>query len=50
MCRRNLLPGAALLGFGVGMVLSLIFESSLVRLAVGAAAIGVGFWLLKGKC
>ncbi len=50
MCRKNLLPAMAILGFGAGMVLSLLFDSSVVRLIVGGAAIGVGFWLLQGGC
>lgn len=49
MCRRNLIPAAAAIGFGVGMIVSLLFDSSLVRLVVGAAAIGVGYWLLKAN-
>ena len=49
MCRKNLIPAAAAIGFGAGMIASLLFESSLVRLVVGAAAIGVGYWLLNAN-
>lgn len=50
MCRRNLIPGAAFLGFGAGILVGMLTESALVHLLVGAAAIGVGLWLLQGKC
>lgn len=50
MCRRNQIPAAALIGFGAGLLVGLLFESALVHLVVGAAAIGVGVWLLQGKC
>ena len=50
MCRRNWIPAAALIGLGAGMVLSLVFESVLLRLVVGAVAIGVGFALLRTNC
>lgn len=50
MCRRNQIPAAALIGFGAGLLAGLLVESALVPLTVGAAAIGVGAWLLKGKC
>ncbi len=50
MCRKNLLPALAILGFGAGMVLSLLFNSLAVRLIVGVAAICGGLWLLRGHC
>lgn len=50
MCRKHLIPAAALLGFGAGVWTGLFIESSLVRLVVGAAAIGVALWLLKCNC
>ncbi len=50
MCRKNLLPGLTVLGFGAGLVLSLFLESSVVRLIVGGAAICGGVWLMQGKC
>ncbi len=50
MCRRNWIPAAALIGFGAGLVLSLVVESVLLRLIVGGAAIGVGLWLLRTNC
>lgn len=50
MCRRNQIPAAALLGFGGGMLMSMMFGSGMVRLLVGVAAISVGVWLLNGKC
>ncbi len=50
MCRKNLIPAAALLGFGAGVILSLLWDSSLVRLVLGAAALAIGCWLLRGRC
>lgn len=50
MCRRNWVPAAALLGFGAGVVLSLMCESVLLRLIVGAAAICGGSLLLRTNC
>ena len=50
MCRKNWIPAAALIGFGVGMVVGLLLESQLVTLAVGLAAISGGIWLLRGRC
>lgn len=50
MCRKNWIPAALLLGFGVGMIVGVLFESLLGHLIVGGAAIGVGVWLLNGKC
>lgn len=50
MCRRNFVLAAGLIGFGAGFLLSLVFESTLVILIVGAAAIGVGIGLLRTKC
>ena len=50
MCRKNLIPAAALIGFGAGVWLGLFIESSLLRLVVGAAAIGVALWLVKYNC
>lgn len=47
MCRRNWIPAAALIGFGAGVWTGLVFESGLLRLVVGAAAMGVGLWLLR---
>ncbi len=49
MCRKNLIPAALLLGFGAGVILSLLCESSLLRLLVGMAAICGGWWLLQCK-
>lgn len=49
MCRRNQIPAAALLGFGAGVLTGLLFESVLLRLVVGAAAISVGLWLLRSR-
>ena len=50
MCRKHWIPAAAVVGFGAGVLVGLAFESSLVTLVVGMAAISVGFWLLRGKC
>ena len=50
MCRKNWIPAAALIGFGAGLLGSLLVESVLVRLVVGLAAISVGVWLLRGRC
>lgn len=50
MCRRNQIPAAGLIGFGAGALFGLLFDSVLVHLLVGAAAISVGIWLLQGKC
>lgn len=50
MCRKNLVNAAALLGFGVGLLLGMFFESQLLALLVGMAAICGGFALLRGKC
>ena len=50
MCRRNLIPGAAMLGFGVGILVGMLMESALAHLIVGAAAIGGAIWLLQGRC
>ena len=47
MCRKHLIPAAALLGFGGGIIVGMLIESSLVRLLVGAAAIGVALWIVK---
>jgi hypothetical protein len=47
MCRKHLIPAAGLFGFGVGIWTGLFFESSLVLLLVGAAAIGGALWLVK---
>ena len=50
MCRKNWIPAAAAVGFGVGVSVGLTFESTLFTLAVGMAAISVGIWLLRGRC
>lgn len=50
MCRKNQIPAAAAIGFGVGILAGTAFESPLVTLVVGAAAISVGLWLLRGRC
>jgi hypothetical protein len=50
MCRKNWVSAAALLGFGAGILAGGLCGSELVRLAVGAAAICAGIWLLRGKC
>lgn len=50
MCRRNLVFAAALIGFGAGMLLSLVFESGLIRFILAAAGIAGGFFLLKCRC
>ena len=50
MCRKNWISAAVLIGFGAGIVVGLLFDSELVRLVVGVAAISVGIWLLRGKC
>ena len=50
MCRRNRIPAAALLGFGAGLLLSLMCEAVLLRLIVGAAAICGGAMLLRANC
>ena len=50
MCRKNVIPAAAALGFGLGIWTGLFLESPLVRLLVGAAAIGVALWLVKCNC
>ena len=50
MCRRNLIPGAALLGFGVGILVGMLMQSALAHLIVGAAAIGGAIWLMQGRC
>lgn len=50
MCRRNMVLAAALIGFGAGILVSLVLESALLRLIVGAASIGVGLGLLRTKC
>ncbi len=50
MCRKNLLPGVAALGFGAGVLFGLMLESSLILLIVGCGAICGGFWLLRGRC
>ena len=50
MCRKNWIPAAALLGIGLGMTLSMLTDSVLVRLIVGAAAICAGMWLLRTNC
>lgn len=49
MCRRNLVVSAALIAFGAGLLLSLCIESGLVRFGLAAAALVVGFGLLKKK-
>lgn len=50
MCRKNWIPAAAVIGFGVGILIGATFESSLLTLAVGMAAISGGIWLLRGRC
>ena len=50
MCRKYLIPAAGVFGFGLGIWVGLFVESPLVRLVVGAAAIGVAFWLVKCNC
>ena len=50
MCRKNWIPAALLIGFGAGLIVGMLFGSQLVHLIVGGAAIGVGVWLLNGKC
>lgn len=50
MCRKNWVSAAAVIGFGTGLLGGLTIESSVVTLAVGAAAICAGIWLLRGKC
>ena len=50
MCRKNQINAAALLGFGVGLLLGLLIESQLLVLLVGSAAICGGFTLLRGRC
>ncbi len=50
MCRKNWVSAAALIGFGAGILAGLLLESAFATLLVGAAAIGAGVWLLKGKC
>lgn len=50
MCRKHWIPAAGAIGFGVGLLIGLAVESSLLTLAVGLAAISGGVWLLRGKC
>lgn len=47
MCRKNLIPAGALMGFGAGLLVGLLFGSQFLALVVGAAAICGGFWLLN---
>ncbi len=50
MCRRNLVFAAALVAFGGGLMLSIVFDSVLIRLCISAAAILLGIGLLRGNC
>lgn len=50
MCRKNLAAASALIGFGAGLLLGVLIESSLLQVVLGAAAVGVGFGLLRTKC
>ena len=50
MCRKNLASAAGLIGFGAGILVGMFFESQLVALVVGAAAISGGIFLVRGKC
>ena len=50
MCRKNQIRAGALIGFGAGMLLGLLFGSQFLALVVGAAAISGGVFLLRGKC
>lgn len=49
MCRRNQLLGVALAGFGMGLVVACLFESTFFCGCVGLIAICAGVCLLKKK-
>lgn len=46
MCRRGMLHGSVLLAFGVGFIVSCFFESSVLCVLIGIAAIVVGICLV----
>ena len=47
MCRSGILPGTALIGFGVGVLLSLLINSVFILIILMLAAIGSGVYLLQ---
>lgn len=47
MIRRNCAFGLALIGFGIGVLFSLIIGSCVFQVMVGAAALVLGFLLLR---
>lgn len=49
MCRRNLLIASILIAFGAGLLLSLVVESTLLRLILGGASVVGGVLLLKSR-
>lgn len=47
MCRRNLLLGIALAGFGLGLLLSCCFESALFCGCIGLMILAGGIFVVK---
>lgn len=47
MVRKTCAVGLALIGFGVGVLFSLILGSNIFQVVVGIAALGLGFLLLR---
>lgn len=49
MCRRTVLVGAAAAAVGIGLVLSCVMESVLLRILIGAALICAGFVVINRR-
>lgn len=47
MCHSGIVPGAALIGFGVGVLCALLIKSAFVLVVFMIAAIGGGIYLLQ---
>ena len=47
MCRRNFLLSCILIAIGIGLVLSLFIESSLIRFLIGMGLIVTGLFFRK---
>ena len=47
MCRRNILPAAALIAFGIGALLSVILGGGFLSILIAVAAITGGVLLLR---
>ncbi len=49
MCRRNQLCGAALVAFGVGMLVGYWLESGFFCFVAGVAVVALGLWCASKK-